>query len=345
MPRRSRSEAAKLKWAKDVQRRVFIPKKVLRHQYEGLRLSTQEIAQIHNCSPGTVLNHLRRYRIPRCPAGHGRVHIPKETLLKLYQDKRLSLREIAGLYHCDPKTVKHKLETYGLATRTYAEANTKYLKRDFDGDFVDKAYLIGFRLGDLYVTRFSKHGQTICIDCSSSRPEQLELIQGFFGAYGHIYRREHQGYKREMKIVCYVNRSFDFLLPKEDKVAGWIRADERCSAAFAAGYIDAEGSFQVGNNGYAVFVVESCDKSIIHWLYDWLAARGVRTPGPRMVHAQGEPRRDRGTYHHDVWRLAVARKDALLRLIELIAPFMRHAKRCADLERVRKNVAIRNRAT
>lgn len=185
------------------------------------------------------------------------INIPKELLKQLYCEQKLSSKVIARQLSCNATTICNYLRRYDLSIRDPKEAHrlqvfTKfpgrilYLKQDFNGGSPLKAYLVGFRLGDLYVTKVSQglYCKTIQINCRTTPPVQLELFRKLFSGYGHIYECKPDKHGA-LSLVCYVNRSFDFLLPKQDSVETWIQADPECSAAFAAGYIDAEGSFHL----------------------------------------------------------------------------------------------------
>jgi hypothetical protein len=60
----------------------------------------------------------------------------------------------------------------------------------------------------------------------------------------------------------------------------------------------------------------------------------------KIVH----PHKDRQTTSRkDLWRLNIHRKQALLALFDLLAPYLKHARRRQDMERARANIAKRNR--
>jgi len=239
---RSRSEAMRIKRAKDPDRLVPIPPAALKRLYEACGWTAAHIAEHYGCSVGTVLNRLRLSGIALSPPGRPVVEIPRSELEALYLEQRLSLRQIARHYGCDHSTIKNKLEEYGLPLRNYAEANRIYPRRDFDGGEADKAYLVGFRLGDLHVTMMGEMGQTVVVECTTTKQEQLDLIADLFAPYGHVYvgKQKRRG---DVGITCYLNMSFAFLLPKEDAIPEWAQSGTAALTAFAAGYIDAEAVF------------------------------------------------------------------------------------------------------
>src|SRR5581483_8752463 len=85
---------------------------------------------------------------------------------------------------------------YGIPIRSFSQSTlvqfgTYDEYRDFDSDLYDKAYYLGFRLGDLAASRANKTSDLIYISSGSSKREQIELIERLFARYGHIVR-SHQ---------------------------------------------------------------------------------------------------------------------------------------------------------
>lgn len=70
--------------------------------------------------------------------------------------------------------------------------------------------------------------------------------------------------------------------------------------------------------------------------------QGVRCPAPRCVGRASQVRPSGAVFRKDLWALNVNRKTSLLRLIELLEPHLRHAKRRRDMEVVRRNILERN---
>jgi hypothetical protein len=285
-----------------------------------------------------------------------RVSLPVSAsiLNELYWNQKLSSLAIAKRFSCDPATIRARIRSYGLRLRTRQEAylyqpytlprQSRYPKRDFDGDNARKAYLIGFRLGDLTVNPSSNgpYSQTIEVKCRTTQPEQIRLFKRLFAGYGHF----HQCTDRHgaVYLICYLNRSFEFLLPKRDLVEPWIRQNGVCATAFAAGYIDAEGSFHLTTTRTglkkAVFALASQDRAILSWFHEWLQSVGVRCQPLKLSIRKGTPRQF--TLNKDYWVMQVHRKDALLRLIQLLRPCVLHPKRRTDMARVIANIRERN---
>lgn len=287
-----------------------------------------------------------------------RMDIPKTLLEQLYCKQKLSSKIIARQLSCDATTICNYLRQYDLPIRHLKESHrfqvfTKFPgrilhpKRDFNGSPPQKAYLIGFRLGDLYVTKVSNgpYCQTIQINCRTTKLAQVRLFRKLFRGYGYLYecKPDKNG---AFGLTYYVNRSFDFLLPKQDSVETWIQADFACSAAFAAGYIDAEGSFHLveRKSGLlkSVFALASQDRNILAWFHNWFMSQQILCAAPKLAIPKNTPRQFR--LNKDYWILQVHRKDALLQLSKLLSHWIQHPKRRYDLARVLRNIKERNRS-
>ena len=311
--------------------------------YSVEMLSAPAIAQQVGCSVRTIYTRLGECRIPvRSLSDAARldrgVEISCEDLRTFYIDHQLSFAEIAERFQCNATTVHKRLKACGIEARPVGGSVYEYPKKDFDGRPGEKAYLIGLRLGDLHVELGSR---AIRVRCTSTHQEQIDLIQELFMEYGGIWISEPRA-GRGWGITAHLNRSFEFLLPHEDKIEPWILDDSELFAAFWAGYLDAEGSFIISGKR-ACFKVDSGDKGILHQVWMRLGDIGIEFPPPKLV-------RPAGTWisqfqlasHRDLWRLASERKETLLQLCDIVAPYLRHKTRIGDMEAVRANVEARN---
>lgn len=279
--------------------------------------------------------------------GRKKIGMPLEELQELYVAQELSSTEIASRYGCHSQTIINRLREYGIPVRDRASASAiakiVHPRRDFSGDLAEKAYLLGFRQGDLHVNWVNEGGRTIRVECASTKQEQIDLIEGLFESYGHIVLcGPYKGGR--VSIQCLLNPTFDFLLPKQDWIEDWILADDRFFAAFLAGYTDAEGCIGI-YNGKAAFFLASGDKHIILQVYSRLSSQGVELPKPILWIKRGytwQYKDRQTTSRKDLWRLNIHRKQALLALFDLLAPYLKHAKRRQDMERARANIAKRN---
>ena len=269
-----------------------------------------------------------------------RINIPKRDLLKLHYKQKKSAYEIGRIYNCSFGTVANRMKEYGLKPLSRSIIQSKYAKTDFSGDDKEKAYMIGFRLGDLNTYQTVSHSDVIVVRCHTTREEQADLIKKLFCKYGQVTI----GGKRSLYINCFLNKSFDFLLKKEDGVEKWITDSGECSNNFAAGYIDAEGNIGV-YDGRARFKVDSYDKNIIFWIHDWLKRNNISCPNPIRIGKKGHvyDKKLGYKYNADLWRVRVSIKESLFILFSIIKPLLRHGTRLQHLNMCLKNLDDRTK--
>jgi hypothetical protein len=265
----------------------------------------------------------------------------EEELYDLYKRQRLSLRAIAQSKGCHRETVRQYLILYGIPRRTVAEAKIKHPRQSFSGDPREKAYLLGFRAGDLYVHKanYSDTSQTVTVACTSTVPEQIELIRSLFEPYGAINLSEG---KKQTVITCYLDPSFSFLLEKDDRIPPWVLSNRDNFAAYLAGYMDAEGCIQVKRHtGAAEVIMRSCDVNILRTCWTTLQELGIVCPPVYLVKPEGERDADGPLYRKDYWGLGIYRRESLCRLFSLVAPYMKHPKRRRDMMAAWENAKAR----
>jgi len=309
-------------------RKIIIPKEILKKLYQVKKLSTYKIAKIYGCANSAIYNKLRECRIKTRPLK--RVYISKEKLEDLYLHQRLSLAKIAKLYNCCHSTIFDKMLKYNIELRNASEAHTKYPKKDFSENLEEKAYLIGFRLGDLNV-KTKENSSSILVKTNTTKSEQVELMRKVFGHYGHFYVKSN---KNVFYTGCSLNKSFSFLIPKNDEIENWMLDEDSYFAAFLAGYTDAEGSIGI-YDGRARFRLGSYDKNILHQTYNKLNSLYIQTR-LRLEGLKGTNNQNK-----DFWRLSVNHKYSLLKLFKMLTPYLKHIKRIRDMKLAEENVKIR----
>jgi hypothetical protein len=142
-------------------------------------------------------------------------------------------------------------------------------------------------------------------------------------------------------VGCHLNRSFDFLLPKQDSIPGWIVEDRARFIEFLAGYTDAEGCFCMPADRMAIFRLQSYDVNILHQIHARLIQYGVECPVPRLAIPKGYRNSEGYSLRQDCWGLTVKRKLALSRLCALLEPSLKHSTRRQGLSAVWRNVIER----
>jgi hypothetical protein len=333
--------------------KVIISENNLRELYLNQKLSSRQIAKKCNYGKTAILERMKLYGIKARTKSETskminhpiKYKIFPQQLRYFYFVKKLSINQIAKKYNCYPSVIFNKFLKYEIQRRNLSEsvkltnnsrckniskAVTKYSKKNFSGSFIEKAYLIGFRLGDLHI-RKNKYGQTIYVQSWSTKIEQIKLMKKLFRNYGHVLitRRSDD----DVGFTCYLNQSFNFLLKKEDNIENWIIENNDYFLSFLAGYIDAEGSFGV-YNGYGSFFVGSYDKNIIHQIYEKLNSIGIKPQKPRICVKAGYVDKRGVTTHKDLFGFKIRRKEELRKFISLIKPYIKHEKRLRDLIKV-----------
>lgn len=319
--------------------------------YNEHHLTTQEIGKLFGVSDDVVrfrliqLGIVRRNKSEAAKGprpGARRLCLSRDELERLYVLEGLDTSEIGRMFGVCGDTVRRHLKEYRIARRDKSAAAIDYPRNDFSGDPLEKAYLIGFRLGDLWVkpTNEGATASSITVTCTTTRVEQINLFQELFIPYGHVTLTPSRD--GNYVVSCHLNRSFDFMLPKKDCIPDWITDSSDLFVAFLAGYTDAEGCFNVPADRQAIFRLQSYDVTILHQIYALLNnSFGIMCPPPRLAIPKGYRRSNGFSSNNDCWGLTVKRKQSLLRLCMLLEPHLRHSKRREDMEAVRRNVIER----
>ena len=299
---------------------IYISKEELNDLYINKKLSTYKIAEMYNCNSKTVHRKLRLLGIPTRPII--KISISKEELYQLYHVQKLPLSKIAKKFSCCVDPVFDRMKEYGIPARTMSEAKIIYPKQDFSGDLTEKAYLIGFRLGDLNVYR---DYDSICVQSSTTILEQVELIGSLFNKYSKVNAKKYKdgAYHNEVRL----NKTFKFLLPKKDLIEDWILDNDLYFVAFFAGYFDAEGNVQSHKNRLRLRV-RSCDKNILYSAHQKLQNLGIRSIFRLELLA--------GIYKYkklnkDFWGLSINRQEDIMKLTKLMLPHLKHFNKRKNL--------------
>lgn len=265
-----------------------------------------------------------------------KVKILKTTLQKLYWDENKSTYTIAKIYRCNAVTITNRLKEFNISRKTSSEARIKYKRFDFSENSIEKAYLIGFRLGDLNVYQTNTNSQLIIVRCHTTQTAQVNLMLSIFSKYGQV---SISNSKYGMNINCYLNSSFQFLLPKSKKVPTWINSSKKFIVSFIAGYIDAEGNF-ILNQNKARLKVDSYDEEILKWTKERLTDLNIKAI-LRLLSRKGEMSHQNYRWRANLWRLNVNEANSLLQFILLLKPFLKHEKRYNDMLLCENNINTR----
>lgn len=315
-----------------LKKKVIVSKKQLEDLYIKKRLSTYKIAEKFNCTSGTIYRNLKLYKIKTRPLK--RLNLTKKELEELYINKKFSLSRIAKIYKCSASGILKKMRQYKISLRDLSEANTKHVKTDFNGSNIEKAYIIGFRIGDLGVR---KEINLIKIGCGTTKSEQVILIKSLFEQYGPIWisKRSKKG---AVHIDCSLNSSFEFLLTKYKSIPNWILKNNKNFFSFLAGYTDAEGNIGIYNNR-AKFRIRSYDTGILGDINIKLDSLNINSLFglDRKAHIDKRGFRQ----NKDSWQIVINERESLLKIFNLIEPLIKHKKRKNDLSKAKSNVILR----
>lgn len=171
----------------------------LRELYLTQGLTVTEISSQLNISPTTIRRRLSDLGIAAPSRGpKGSRLLPHDEINEalsrdLYLEQKLSIPQIAEQCGWDRETIRLKMLEYGIPIRSFSQATivqygTWDEYHDFSGDLQAKAYLIGFRTVDLHVRYQHDASKVIRVSCTSSKAEQIELIEQAYGKYGHVMK-------------------------------------------------------------------------------------------------------------------------------------------------------------
>ncbi len=342
--RRAHEDALKIAMRKNL---IKIPKSRLHKLYIKNKKTIFNIANLLGYDRSIIKRELKRYAIPlrslsetkRIEATRHR--IKKSAIVELYYKQRLTQAQIGQRLNRHGNTILALMKKYGLKTRPKSETSKRYPKYKFSGDKKEKAYLIGFRKGDLNIT-MPPSKNFLVVSCTSTKKNQIELFSNIFKKYGHIWISKKRKDGNRVFVVR-LNHSFDFLISKKDIIPNWILKNKASFLSFFAGYADAEGCFYIAKNNVSVFQIASYDKNILKGIYNKLNIIGVECRPPKIHIKKGYIKSDGYSYKNDEWVLRLNKKSPLLKLCLILETRLKHQKRLMDLKKVKKNIIKRNR--
>lgn len=260
------------------------------------------------------------------------IDIPKEALEELYIFKKLNGYKIAKKLNCGSTTIYRRLEKYGIKRRNNSESHLRYKKSCFSGNKKEMAYLIGFRLGDLHIRKAttSLGCKTVRVEAHTTKKAQIKLVRSLFERYTHVHCKRISN--KTIRVLCFLDESFSFLLPKRDAIENWITQDKYLFLSFLAGYVDAEGHIGIhSQNKAGRLQIHTQDKRIITSIQKNLLKIGIRSPQSRLAVPKGyiSPSDPTKPNNRVVWGVAVYMPD-LKKLLEALIPLLKHEKRKRD---------------
>lgn len=263
-----------------------------------------------------------------------KIKIKKGLLKKLYIKHKLSPLKIGTLLGCSFSTVTNRLKEHGIPRRTLAESHIRYPKKPFTGSLTDKAYILGFAIGDLNTFKPSPNSVTLVTRCHTTQFVQVDVLQKCFRKYGQVtISHSNNGFTVNVFLDA---KTFNFLL-EDTTIPAWIKGKTRW--AFIAGYNDAEGNL-ILNQKRARLKIDTYDYFMLSWIQRELLKEQINAK-LRKIGTRGDLRSDGTHLNSDLWRLNVNAAESLHRLLTLLLPYTKHQKRRADARRCLKNIHSR----
>lgn len=310
----------------------FFTSSQLKNWYIDQHLSTYDIAEKLGCDPKTVFYWLRKYNIHTRPKKV--VPITKEELARLYNLK-LSLKEIGKRIDCSPSAVLRKFRKFGINTRFPWETNMIHPRINFSNNLEEKAYLIGFRIGDLGVKQASINS-SIIVKSNTTHITQVTLLRNLFAKYGPVWVSQSKSSK-VFHFSTSLNNSFSFLIPKHSLTPGWILKSKKLFLAFLAGYTDAEGSIGIYSKR-ARFRIGSYDKDILNQIHTTLLSWDIKSLLRLEMKAGIYGKR---ILNGDFYRVILNDRTAIKTCLTQLLPYLKHEGRRLHAISALQNVQAR----
>jgi hypothetical protein len=320
-------------------------KKDLERLYLVERLSAARIAAAYGLSypnpktaESTVLAHLKRHGIPRRHRADHRRKVTREMedeWVRRYEAGE-SLKEIAGKT-VDSVTVWYHLKARGVTLRDKVEAQieavSKYPRKPFEGDSIERAYMMGLRYGDLHAVM---HGRAVRIKLSTTHLAMAELFESVFGRYSHVsmYPKEGGIVGYEWDLQCDLDKSFGFLLDKA-KISDIGALSDGEFLSFLAGFFDAEGSVlfhkKTGIRYAPELAIKNTDSALMDLLFSKLKGMGYH---PAMEWRDQDMVRGRISGPSRIGRISLVRFVEVRRMLSELQ--VRHGEKVAKIKILKK---------
>lgn len=270
--------------------------------------------------------------------GRRNLSIDNAQLAKLYVEQELTCADLGKQFGCTDVTIRTRLINFGVKLRRAGRWKFKYPKYPFSGSLPEKAYMIGFRIGDLSVDKRNNTSRAIIVRCHTTQQDQIDIIKNTFEKYGHVNVSPPLAYGSH--VNCYLDLSFEFLLQKSS-IPEEIKNDTDASWAFIAGYTDAEGNLII-NQGRARFKIDSYDKFVLDWIAEFLMKQGIRSKLRRIAEKGTKyPFEAKGVWPSDLWRLNINWAHDLQIFLEKAMVYLKHQKRISDAKKCIANIKQR----
>lgn len=254
----------------------------------------------------------------------------RDVLDGLHNGKMVSLSRISNEVGRSYTAIWGLCRALEIHTRTVAEGNkesagfrSKHKRTAFDGTEEDRAYMLGFKNGDL--TAWQVSGTAVMVTSTTTHPAFAELFRELFERYGHVYEypmyEEGNGYK--WKLAVRLDNSFRFLIKTPEASLDEMAGDRSVFLSWLAGLVDSDGHVRAAKNGVsarAIVAIYRINRSFLVSLQLVAERFGYHFDGPYLTAEKGDTTPKGITYRSDFWNIAIQRSSqtqALLRELPL----------------------------
>lgn len=315
-------------------------KNQLRNLYWNKKISLSQIGKQFHCQGTNILYWLKKFKIKRRPVyWKNKVDISKRVLKDLYLNKKMSSLEIAEkLGAVNARTIRKKLQKFGIPRRSLSEALTRKLKRPFSSDWNEKAYFLGLRTGDFYAKCPHK---SVRIQTTTTHLAQVNLLKNAFRNYGEtcVYLTKNKSREDEWFVYVDLHPSFKFLLKKPNEIPNWILKDKKYFFQFLAAYMDCEGTWKVQKSHQKhirfMFKIRSGDLKILKQIKKGLEMLNYH-PYLYLENEKGT-KAPCGRFNRDIFDLTINRKEEIISLIQKILPLSKHSEKIRKMNFILEN--------
>jgi hypothetical protein len=249
----------------------------------------------------------------------------RTTIDHLHNDRNLSLLRISKEIGKSYTAIWGLCRALEIHTRNLAEADTasaesrsKHKRTAFDGSEEDRAYMLGFKNGDL--TAWQVSGTAVMVTSTTTHPAFADLFHKLFQRYSHVYQypmfEEGRGYK--WKLAARLDNSFRFLLCTAIEAAELFAANRRLYISWLAGLIDSDGNIQSSQDrGYdrVRIIIYNSNLALLESIIAHSRSIGFEFTGPYLVQKAGTITQRGIRYTKDHWQIDLQQTKAAQNLL------------------------------
>ena len=238
----------------------------------------------------------------------------KISLLRISKEVGRSYTAIWGL--C--RALEIHTGSVGEADKASAESRSKHRKLPFDETEEDRAYLVGFKDGDL--TAWQVSGTAVMVSSTTTHPAFADVFQVIFRRYSHVYQypmfEEDKGYK--WKLGVRLDNSFQFLLKTAMEAVQEFSTKRSTLLGWLAGMIDSDGSiYSSASRGYPRVRVSIYNSNVplLELIIKESQKIGYKFDGPYLLKDKGTVTPFGIRYTKDLWYIGVQQTAAAQQLL------------------------------